>query len=78
MNVFEENELLRKELEAVRADLAAAETRLQQLHVTRMELTDEEARQILTRRLRVPDDGHPHWAVTRDSRTEARHGIRRR
>jgi hypothetical protein len=73
MNVFEENESLRQEVAGLRADLAAAEARLQQLHALRLAaLTDDEAKQILGHRLRVPEERQVHQAVTR----ERRHGRR--
>jgi hypothetical protein len=49
MNVFEENELLRQEVLALRADLAGAETRLQDLqvrHHPELELGDDETKRI--------------------------------
>ena len=56
MNVFEENQFLRQELEALRADLDAAESRLQQLQAMRdagLKLTDDRARRVLTQPLPV-------------------------
>jgi hypothetical protein len=78
MNVFEENRSLREEVADLRADLAAAEARLQQLHAPRLPLTDDEPSRFSEVAFFYPEETQVHRALTRKRRGYGRREARRR